>query len=52
MNARPTSRERPMPKLTRPLLLFGLLALALSAAAEKADREKPIRYSANSLDGN
>ena len=28
------------------------LALAPSAAAEKGDREKPIRYSANSLDGN
>ena len=41
-----------MLKLTRPLLLFGLLALALPTAAEKADREKPIRYSANSLDGN
>ncbi len=34
-------------------LLFALLApLALPAAAEKTDREKPIRYSANSLDGN
>jgi lipopolysaccharide export system protein LptA len=36
----------------RPLLLFVLLALALPAGAEKADREKPIRYSATSLDGN
>jgi lipopolysaccharide export system protein LptA len=36
----------------RPLLLFGLLAIALPAGAEKADREKPIRYSANNLDGN
>lgn len=35
-----------------PILLFGLLAVALPAGAEKADREKPIRYSANSLDGN
>ncbi len=34
------------------LAFFGLLALALPAAAEKADHEKPIRYSANSLDGN
>ena len=36
----------------RSLVLFGLLALALPAGAEKADREKPIRYSATSLDGN
>lgn len=37
---------------TRPLVLFALLALSLAASAEKADREKPIRYSANALDGN
>ena len=47
-----TYRERPMSIQIRALVLFGLLALALPAAAEKADREKPIRYSANSLDGN
>jgi lipopolysaccharide export system protein LptA len=47
-----TYRKRPMATLYRPLVLFGLLALALPAGAEKADREKPIRYSANSLDGN
>jgi lipopolysaccharide export system protein LptA len=47
-----TNRERPMSTLFRSLLLFGLLAFALPAAAEKADREKPIRYSANNLDGN
>jgi len=35
-------------------LIAALLSLgaALPAAAEKTDREKPIRYSANSLDGN
>lgn len=38
--------------LYRPLVLLGLLALALPAGAEQADRQKPIRYSANSLDGN
>jgi lipopolysaccharide export system protein LptA len=32
--------------------LMAALAAALPAAAEKADREKPIRYSANNLDGN
>jgi lipopolysaccharide export system protein LptA len=31
---------------------LALLLLAAPAAAEKADREKPIRYSANNLDGN
>lgn len=41
-----------MSTLCRVLVLFGLLGLAIPAAAEKADREKPIRYSANSLDGN
>jgi len=45
-------REQPMSTLCRVLVLFGLLSLAIPAAAEKADREKPIRYSANSLDGN
>jgi lipopolysaccharide export system protein LptA len=34
------------------LVLAGLLAVALPAAAEKSDRDKPIRYSARSLDGN
>jgi lipopolysaccharide export system protein LptA len=47
-----TYRERPMSTFYRSLVLFGLLALALPAGAEKADREKPIRYSASSLDGN
>lgn len=41
-----------MSTLYRVLVLFGLLALAMPAGAEKTDREKPIRYSANSLDGN
>ena len=49
MNATLTYRERPMSIHITALALFGLLALALPAAAEKADREKPIRYSANSL---
>jgi len=37
-----------------PALAVSIVALALSCAAhaEKADREKPIRYSANTLDGN
>ena len=47
-----TYREYPMSTPCKLLLLAGLIALALPAAAEKADREKPIRYSANSLDGN
>jgi lipopolysaccharide export system protein LptA len=34
------------------LVLFGLLVFAMPAGAEKTDREKPIRYSASSLDGN
>lgn len=34
------------------LLAAAAMTTALPAAAEKADREKPIRYSANSLDGN
>ena len=38
--------------IATPLLLALLALLALPAAAEKADREKAIRYSANSLDGN
>jgi lipopolysaccharide export system protein LptA len=45
-------RQRPMFTLCKPLILFGLLAFALPADAERADREKPIRYSASSLDGN
>jgi lipopolysaccharide export system protein LptA len=32
--------------------LAGLIGIAQNAIAEKADRDKPIRYSANSLDGN
>ena len=52
MNALLTYREWPMATLYRPLMLLGLLALALPAGAEKTDREKPIRYSASSLDGN
>lgn len=52
MNPFLTPRKRPMTILSRPLLLMALLALALPVCAEKADREKPIRYSANSLDGN
>src|SRR5688572_2570392 len=35
-----------------PALVIVALVFAASAAAEKGDREKPIRYSANSLDGN
>jgi lipopolysaccharide export system protein LptA len=46
------NRESVMSILCGALAFFGLLALALPAAAEKADHEKPIRYSANSLDGN
>ena len=38
--------------MTRALVLVALLALPLLAGAEQADREKPIRYSANNLDGN
>ena len=34
------------------LATLALLVHAAPAAAEKADREKPIRYSANNLDGN
>ena len=34
------------------LAALGLLLAAAPAAAEKTDREKPIRYSANNLDGN
>lgn len=34
------------------LAALALLLAAAPAAAEKADREKPIRYSANNLDGN
>ena len=34
------------------LATLALLIHAAPAAAEKADREKPIRYSANNLDGN
>ena len=34
------------------LAIAAAFSLAAPAAAEKADREKPIRYSANSLDGN
>ena len=37
---------------TKALALFALVALSLPANAEQADREKPIRYSANNLDGN
>ena len=38
---------------SRTLVLFAsLLALSFGAGAEKAAREKPIRYSANALDGN
>lgn len=44
--------ESPMATFTRLLLLLGLLASPLLASAEKSDREKPIRYSANNLDGN
>ncbi|MEO8132649.1 MAG: lipopolysaccharide transport periplasmic protein LptA [Betaproteobacteria bacterium] len=36
----------------RALALTALLTFTLTAAAEKADNTKPIRYSANSLDGN
>jgi lipopolysaccharide export system protein LptA len=42
--------NNPTPKLIVAAALA--LALAAPAAAEKADREKPIRYSANNLDGN
>ena len=35
-----------------PALVIVVLAFAVPAEAEKGDREKPIRYSANSLDGN
>lgn len=52
MNARSTYGKRPIATLHGALVLAGLFALALPAGAEKADREKPIRYSANSLDGN
>lgn len=34
------------------LAALGLAAICTPAAAEKSDRDKPIRYSANSLDGN
>lgn len=40
------------PGLFRTLTLGALLAVAFAAAAEKTDNTKPIRYSANSLDGN
>jgi lipopolysaccharide export system protein LptA len=54
MTDRPHQEARSMNMFAR-TLSFSLLAaalLALPAAAEKSDREKPIRYSANSLDGN
>ena len=42
MNTTLTYRERPMSILYGPLVIFGLLAFALPAGAEKADRKKPI----------
>lgn len=39
-------------RLCAALLAAALCVLALPAAAEQSDRTKPIRYSANSLDGN
>ena len=39
-------------RITTSFTMAALVLFALPAAAEKTDREKPIRYSANSLDGN
>ena len=43
---------RPALRPFRTLALTALLVVAFAASAEKADNTKPIRYSANSLDGN
>ena len=47
------STTRPPARLAgAALIALGLLPICTPAAAEKSDRDKPIRYSASSLDGN
>ena len=47
-----STHSRISSRVTLSSLAIAALVLSPFASAEKADREKPIRYSANSLDGN